>query len=226
MAGTTEIRLAGLTIPDFADHVADPSRYSGGGSVGAAAAAFSASLAELVMTLSRNRKSNQPNIDIIDRDLANMRALRDRFIGTIDEDARLLDKLMALYGSRSPETEAEYTKALILAADEPLRLATDVKSLLQIILTQVKFASRFTVADLAAAAAIGSASAFSALMMTEVNLSLLEKREPSDTEKFAEMAARRTQLSSELTALNDDIQARCNSKIQRGSNATDKGVNN
>ena len=93
------------------------------------------------------------------------------------------------------------------AAEEPIRLATEIALLLEIVRGDVSRASRFTVSDLGAAAALARGAAIASLLTARVNVALLREE--------ADMVLIATDLAARIDALATLIDDRCEEIIRQ-----------
>jgi formiminotetrahydrofolate cyclodeaminase len=203
LSSVTGPPVSELTIRDFCEQIADPDRFSGGGAVAALTSASAAATALLVSRLADRRRgatseqspSSSPQLG----------ELVERFFESADRDLQVLADLLAAQRTmRADGLRAPYVAALRAAAEEPLRLASDIALLLEIIRHDLPRANRFTVSDLGAAAALARGAAHAALLTATVNVALL-RDEPGVEDQSLELETRVTALGSAIDAVADDI---------------------
>jgi formiminotetrahydrofolate cyclodeaminase len=197
--GRDQHASADLSAREFNRRVADPEQFSGGGSVAAMAAAGAASVALLVMRLNARRRSNATQASVVEAGIAEVSSLTERFYRAADEDLWVLDRLLIAQraAKRTGERDA-YRAALTAAAESPIALARDVGALLARIDEHVPLSTRFTVSDLAAAAAIAEAAGRAALVTAEVNLALLKDDPDVNIERVRQLVDETVSLRQSL----------------------------
>jgi glutamate formiminotransferase len=89
-------RLAALVRP-FLEAVAEPTAAPGGGSVAALAGALSASLGQMVASLSRKKKSQAAYVESLSEAVSEFRAASCFLAEAIDRDAASFESVMAAY---------------------------------------------------------------------------------------------------------------------------------
>jgi formiminotetrahydrofolate cyclodeaminase len=200
-------RSAELSAREFNSRVADPALFSGGGSVAALVGANACALSLLVARLAQRRRINSANQVDIAAAIAAIEAHTDAFYRAADTDLVVLDNLLgAQRGLKEGSTRAGYADALCAAARSPLELAERAATLIAVIARLVPFASRFTVSDLGAAAALAGGAARAALLTVDVNVALLRDELDLDAATLDELAeraahARQTVDASEAAVL-------------------------
>lgn len=166
--------VADTTTRRFLNDIADPSIFSGGGSVAAIAAAGAASTALLVMRLNVKRRSNAAVRDQIEAAIdATEQSIEGFYTAADDDIAILADLLDAQRAQRAGGSSEEYLKALARAAESPIAMADKIVELLDTVASQIGISTRFTVSDLGAAAVLAEGACRAALLTAEVNIALL-----------------------------------------------------
>lgn len=192
--------VAMLTTREFCARIADPDEFSGGGAVAALTAAAAASTALLVLRLAERRGRSQAGAAT-----GRLSDLVEHFLRAADQDLVVLQHLLAAQRAlRAGGPRGPYSAALQAAAEEPLRLVDDVAELLDIVRAGMNFASRFTVSDLGAAAALAEGAAQAALLTVAVNVEMLRK-EPEMERLADDLHQRATALDATVTRLAKDI---------------------
>ena len=161
----------------------------------------------LVVALATRRKSlaaRRPEIDAL---LAELEQLEPSFVGAADRDmaalATLLDAQRASRAAgpdRKPAAQRAVADALRGAAVAPAELAEDALRLLRLVRRAVPFATRFTVSDLGAAAALASGATEASLLMSEVNLALI-----GEAPDLAELGARIARIRQQAPAIAAEV---------------------
>lgn len=172
------------------EHLADPDRFSGGGVVAGVTLAAATATVQLVARLATRRKSLADRREFLVTQLDELTDLRQRFLDSPDRDLTALAELLdaqreARAASHLSKEAAEQAGALVaaklqVAAETPLALIDDGLSLLALIEAVLPLATRFTVSDLGAAAAMAAGAIEAAGLMSEVNLSLMTANEDTD----------------------------------------------
>lgn len=203
---------ADLSAREFNRRVADPERFSGGGSVAALAAAGAASAALLVVRLNARRRANAAWAETIRGDTAQLERLCDAFYLNSDRDLVILNQLLAAQRAKRQTGEQQaYLEALLAAAQSPMDVARAVIDLLQTVSRHIAMSSRFTVSDLAASAALAEGAARAALATAEINLVLLSEEAGANRDKVVA-------LQQELVTLRDSVILGAR-QIERGARA-------
>lgn len=185
-------------------------------------ASTAAALAILVLDVNLKRRSNAGFRDDMSNAIEAIRATQQRFYRSADEDLRLLNALFeAQREARQSGDRTPYLKALEAAAREPLAIARDCVELLTIIHGQVARASRFTVSDFGAAVTLADGALRAALIMTEVNVSLLADESSADRSTVAAIADEVKVILQNGDELTHSIEARTRSAM-RGENGDRK----
>jgi formiminotetrahydrofolate cyclodeaminase len=200
---TSSTVSAELSAREFNRRVADPERFSGGGSVAALVGAQACAVALLVGRLSARRRANAALRPALEAANARLSAVEEQFFRAADHDLAILDQLLeAQRGLRGGGARAAYVEALEAAARSPLELAAQCVEVLELIAAQTPAASRFTISDLGAAAALANGACRAACLTALVNVALLREETPPAASAAA-LAAREQelrQLAAQLTA--------------------------
>lgn len=159
------------TLRRIGDEVAVPSVHLGGGAAAAASASLAAASAELVVSLSIRKKTPPDIRQSLARNRDRLQELRDELLKAADEDEAALDDLMDAYARRASETER--LPLLERAAHTVLEITRKSAEVVEISAANVEHASRFTVSDLGAAAALAHGAVVAAALTVDVNLRLL-----------------------------------------------------
>ena len=179
--GGRESALSKETVEALNQKVADPSFFCGGGSVAAITASSSAALTLLVMRLNARRKANREHKAEIELQIEEIEALQQRFYTAADSDLDVLDDLLqAQRHAKETDDRQTYQSALLAAAKSPYEICRHCFRLLELIQAQLPIASRFTVSDLGAAAALAMGAIQGAILTTDVNVALLRDEEGVD----------------------------------------------
>jgi formiminotetrahydrofolate cyclodeaminase len=174
-------KISQQSIEELNQLIADHSVFCGGGTAAAISASSAASLAILVLDINLKRRSNAHVRDEMTRTASSIRDMQQRLYRAASEDIRVLNELLETQQeSRKSGDSSNYRTALESAAREPLAIAKECLDLLRLIDLHIANASRFTVSDFGAAAALAQGAMRSALMMTEVNIALLRDEQGAD----------------------------------------------
>lgn len=177
-----ESALSDDTIATLNTKVADTSFFCGGGSVAAITASSAAALTLLVMRLNVGRKKNRGHQAEIEQQIGAVESVQEELYRAADKDLEVLDSLLnAQRAIKTSGDRQEYRATLEAAAMSPYEICSQCLKLLRIIETQLPLASRFTVSDLGAAAALAMGAIQGAILTTQVNVALL--REESDLDQ-------------------------------------------
>jgi len=168
-------KLASLARP-FLDAVAAPTATPGGGSVSALAGALAASLGQMVVGLSRKKKSQAAYVGKLSEELDALRRTADELAEAIDRDAASYDAVMAAI--KLPQGTAEETRhreasiqaATKTAADVPLQVAERSVALFERLGQLEAIAAASMRSDLEVARGMAAVGARGALANVEINL--------------------------------------------------------
>lgn len=195
----TDVVLSELACRDAIAHIASPQVHSGGGTAAAIAAALATASANLVVSLNRQRRSNQHRIDELDQLASTLTLYQGRMLDHADNDARLLSSLMDAYRTRKrdDDSRAQYADLLVDAAESGIHLMNDLNSFLDAIKDEAPATPRFLVSDIGAAAALALGCHRAARLTTLANIAELER---------ADRAEEAQQAASRLADLDDAIE--------------------
>lgn len=184
MPGDPKMRaMASRPVLTLNEEIADPDIFCGGGSVAALTGSSAAALTLLVLHLNLRRKANRDRKDEMLGFISETEAIQFELYAFADRDIAVLDNLLrAQREMKENRDRAKYQAALIAAARTPYEICRRCARLLEIIQRQLEVASRFTVSDLGAAAALANGAIRGAILTTEVNLALL--RDESDVNQL------------------------------------------
>jgi formiminotetrahydrofolate cyclodeaminase len=193
--------LADQSLRDLVRQVADPAQNAGGGVVVGMTLAGAAASAELVLRLAVKRKSLADRRDEIARLLEQVAEARRTFEGAADEDKAAFEELVSVQRrvTQMPEGDADEAQKLlntayVRAASSPLALARAALELMRNAEAGLQFASRFTVSDIGAAAALAHGALEAALLTVSANLAYVDEATAAATE--AEMREIRTDAAA------------------------------
>jgi len=171
-------KLAGLTRP-FLDAVAAPAATPGGGSVSAYAGALAAALGQMVVGLSRKKKSQAGFVDQLSAALDEMRRIADEFAEAIDRDASSYDAVMAAFklsqgdAQETQQREEAIQKATKGASEVPLQVAERSVELYERLGQLEGIAAASMRSDLQVGRLMADAGARGAMANVEINLDAL-----------------------------------------------------
>lgn len=212
-------RSAELSAREFNRRVADPELFSGGGSVAALSAAGAGAVTHLVARLSARRRANVAAADELASSIDAIEQLVERFYAAADHDLIVLDQLLAAQRAlKGGAPRRDYIAALFDAARSPIELAEDGLRLLDEIERQLPYASRFTVSDLGAAAALVAGACAAALLTAEVNLALLRDEADADAALLDDARRRADRAGNESVARAAALTERARRAIDRPGN--------
>jgi formiminotetrahydrofolate cyclodeaminase len=181
--------------------VADPAQNAGGGVVVGMTLAGAAASAELVLRLAVKRKTLADRRAEIANLLENVAAARRTFEDSADEDKAAFEALVAVQRSvkQLPDSQAAeagemLNAAYVRAASVPLALARAALELMRNAEAGLEFASRFTVSDIGAAAALAHGALEAALLTVSANLAYVDEATAAAT--AAEMVEIRNEASA------------------------------
>lgn len=221
MAGTGhENALSQNTVDELNHKVTDPSFFCGGGSVAALTASNAAALTLLVMGLSAGRKANRKRKADIERQIGDVESLQQRLYAAADSDLDVLDELLRTQRhTKKTGDRSGYQAALFAAAQSPYRICQLCFELLEIIEAQLTSASRFTVSDLGAAAALAMGAIQGAILTTDVNVALLRDETNADADQIDILESDSLAIVSESRAIADRIVTQTAMAIRRSPKA-------
>ncbi|MGA7669999.1 MAG: cyclodeaminase/cyclohydrolase family protein [Nitrolancea sp.] len=167
--------------------VADPSHNSGGGVAAGLTLAVAAASAELVLTLASRRKSLASSRPQIQSLLDSIHAHRVSFEEAADRDVAAFTQLVETQRSARDLKETNpkaahmvLQAAYVQAAQAPLDVSRDALAFMHDVEQGLEFASRFTISDLGAAAALARGAIDAALLTVDANLAYVDD-EQADT---------------------------------------------
>ncbi len=176
-----QVPLVDLPARTLIAQVADPSHNSGGGVAAGLTLAAAAASAELVLKLASRRKSLAAERPRIDPLLSSIAAHRASFEEAADRDvaafSRLVEAQRDAKGLKEPQPEAaakSLQHAYVHAASVPLGFAEEGLAFMRAVEVSLEFASRFTISDLGAAAALARGAIDAALLTVRANLAYVE----------------------------------------------------
>lgn len=173
--------LLDLPARSLISQIADPSHNSGGGVAAGLTLAGAAASAELVLKLAARRKSLAASREQIEALLAKVQAHRASFEEAADRDIAAFTELVnaqreakRLKESDPERVHARLQHAYVHAAGVPLALAQEALTFMKEVELGFQFASRFTISDLGAAAALARGAIAAALLTVDANLAYVE----------------------------------------------------
>jgi glutamate formiminotransferase len=193
-----EGKLAGLAQP-FLEAVAAPTATPGGGSVAALAGALAASLGQMVMGLSRKKKSQAAFVNQLSEALDELRRDAAELSQAIDRDSAAYDTVLAAYklpqesGDEKRSREDAIQRAMRGAAEVPLRVAERSVALFERLGQLTAIAAASMKSDLEVARLMAAAGARGALANVEINLESI-----ADAEYAASMRTKSAALRERL----------------------------
>ncbi len=173
--------LIDLPVRDVVAQVASTDYNSGGGVIAGTTLAGAAASAELVLRLAVRRKSLADHRQEIATLLDNVERHRHSFEGAADRDVAAFSELVATQREakavkpNDPEqAQSMLQRSYVRAAEAPLELSREALTFMQCIESGLEFASRFTISDLGAAAALARGAIEAALLTVDANLAYVE----------------------------------------------------
>jgi formiminotetrahydrofolate cyclodeaminase len=210
-----ENALSDDTIEEFNNKVADPSFFCGGGSVAAITTSSSVALTLLVMRLNLRRKANREVKANIERQISDVEILQQRLYAAADSDLDVLDDLLhAQRYMKETGDRQKYQTALLTAARSPYEICRHCFQLLEMIEAQLPLASRFTVSDLGAAAALAIGAIQGAILTTDVNVALLRDEEGIDVAEIDRIDGDAIEIVRAATEIAERIATRSRAAIR------------
>lgn len=202
-------------VEEFNRKVSDPSFFCGGGSVAAITASSSAALTLLVMHLNVRRKANRELKTRIEHQIGEVEALQRRLYALADSDLDVLDDLLNSQRQMKETGDRQaYRTALIAAAQSPYEICRQCFQILEIIEAQLPLASRFTVSDLGAAAALAMGAIQGAILTTDVNVALLRDEEGIDAAQIDRIDGDSIEIVRNASEIAERIAARTRRAIR------------
>ena len=173
--------LLDLPARSLISRVADPSHNSGGGVIAGLTLAGAAASAELVLRLAARRKSLADRKEQIEKLLNDVVAHRISFENAADRDIAAFTELVntqreakKLRDEDPAAADASLRSAYVHAAQVPLALSREAIEFMEEVQSSLGFASRFTISDLGAAAALARGATDAALLTVEANLAYID----------------------------------------------------
>jgi formiminotetrahydrofolate cyclodeaminase len=154
--------------------ISEPSIHAGGGTAAAVSASLAAATAALVATLSASRKANRDRLADIQRDVEHLAGLQQTLLLAAREDEAVLEDLMSKYRGKAASDD-ELNAALRRAANSTIGIAISATTICEIAERLAHSASRFTVSDVGAAAALARGATIGALLTAETNIWMLAR---------------------------------------------------
>ena len=173
--------LVDLPARTLIAQVADPAHNSGGGVAAGLTLAAAAASAELVMTLASRKKSLEPQRPQIQSLLESIQAHRISFEDAADRDVRAFSQLVSTQRSAREIRDSDPAAAqkllqssYVQAAMTPFEISTEALEFIRDVESGLPFASRFTISDLGAAAALARGAIEAALLTVDANLAYVD----------------------------------------------------
>ena len=172
--------LADLTIKDFLKKTASNSPVPGGGSIAALSGAISASLLEMVASLTIGKKGYEEFEEEMKEISIAVLEYRNKLIADIDKDSNAYDAVMAAY--RLPKSNDEerdrrsgaIQEALKNAVLVPLEVAKMGLDIIKLAGNIVRDGNKNAITDGAVAAMMARTALLSALYNVKINLSSIK----------------------------------------------------
>ena len=163
--------LSSETIGKFIEKLASASPTPGGGSVAALSGALAAALGSMVCAIAEKKRS-AVEIDGIARSLSPLQGV---FLDLARQDAAAFDAVMAAYRipKDDPTRRNALEKALVDAANVPLRVAETCVGLLRVLNQLAPYATPQSVSDVGVAVHLTNAALESALLNVAINLAYM-----------------------------------------------------
>jgi len=182
------------TIDSFLDEVASSSPVPGGGGVSALAGALSASLGEMVCSLTSGKNKYREYQEDIERIASDLAGIRSAMADCISRDAEAFEPLSRAYSmDRSdPDRDGIMEECLKSAASVPHEVLSITVRIIPLLEELVIKGSSIAVSDVAVAAAMCRAAAQGAAANTYANTMLMKERvyaEKLDRETSAQLAS-------------------------------------
>ncbi len=212
------VPLVDLPARTLVAQVADPAHNSGGGVAAGLALAAAAASAELVLKLAARRKSLAADRPRIEPLLDVVAAHRSSFEDAADRDVAAFSQLVEAQRAAKELKEAQpeaahlaLQRAYVHAASVPLAFAEEGLAFMYEVEAGLEFASRFTISDLGAAAALARGAIDAALLTVDANLSYV------DDDSADEMKSRLARIHSEAAEVAERVVARARHSIAHGT---------
>ena len=211
------VPLVDLPVRTLIAQVADPAHNSGGGVAAGLALAAAAASAELVLKLASRKKSLAADRPRIESLLNAIASHRSSFEDAADRDvaafSQLVDAQRSAKELRETQPEAAHVAlqhAYVHAANVPLEFAEEGLAFMHEVEAGLEFASRFTISDLGAAAALARGAIDAALLTVDANLSYV------DGDDADQMKSRLSGIQSDAAETSERIVARARDSIIHG----------
>lgn len=160
------------TIADFLDAAAARQPAPGGGSISALAGALAASMGEMVLNYSINRKGHEDKNQTLKPLLAEFTRARQMLLELMVEDQaafELVSRLRKLPAD-APERQEKYAPALLACIHVPQAMAATSLAMLELCDRVIEDVNPYLLSDLAVCADLAMATARCAVYNVRVNL--------------------------------------------------------
>jgi glutamate formiminotransferase/formiminotetrahydrofolate cyclodeaminase len=208
--------LVDMSCKGFANETASESPAPGGGSISAYMGALGISLATMVANLSSHKSGWDERWEEFSIWAEKGQALKDELLYLVDEDTRAFNLIMDAFGMpKSTDEEKQSRKKAIqeatrYAIEIPFRVMQRAFSSMEIIKAMAEIGNPNSVSD----AGVGALAARSAVKGACLNVKI-NAASYDDKTYVAEMLQKATNLEAETEALEKEILAIVNTKIER-----------
>ncbi len=203
-----------LTCRDFCDRLSSSAPTPGGGGASALAGALGAALGGMVASLTLGKKKYAQVQQDMERLSACTKALSDRFLELVEEDARAFSPLAEAYRlpKETPEEQAHKARvmeqALYQASLPPLEMMRTARQTLDLLEELAQKGSALALSDVGVGAALCRGAMQGAILNLIINASSM-----TDRKRAEELEAEARGLLQEGLKKADEIYARVEEKI-------------
>lgn len=172
--------LSEMLLKGFIEKVSSAEPVPGGGSVAALCAALSAALIEMVLNITKNKKSNDKAESEIYHFIDKLEHLKTEFLENIDRDASAFAQVMDAYRlPKNTESEKKFRrdaieKALKWAAQIPMEVAEKAFQLFELSRYIVLHGNKNAITDSAVSVVLARGAIISALYNVRINLASIK----------------------------------------------------
>ena len=168
-----------LSLQQFCRLTASSQPVPGGGGVSALAGALAASLASMVVNLSKDKKKYQEYAEEYKSLITELEDLRESLLKAIEEDAQAFRPLAEAYSlpKETPGYEEKLESCLKDAAASPMRILKMICRIITIDERLALIGSKISVSDAACSVMLARGALYAAAINVSVNTRLMKDRE-------------------------------------------------
>ena len=214
MTERTNVNPRDQKLEQFLEDLASSKPAPGGGSAAAVAGALAAALSSMVANLTIGKERYKDVEGAFKGILEKTETLREDFLEAIDEDIKAYNKVMDAYGlPKNTEEEKKQRResiqsALKGATEPPFKMAELASQVLELSKECALSGNSHAVTDAGASAILAQATARTALLNVDINLSSI-----SDSSFVEEKTRKRKDLSNKAEKKAEEVIEIMNEKI-------------